>query len=240
MRIDEDRHVHPFQGTRNLDGMRDFAEAAIVKGLRAVCFTEHAPLPGWADASRHFLTEAELDRYIACAERLRDEYRGRLAIHIGLEADYHPRMHSHLRRLLSRYDWAHVGGSVHLHLPYWGDGIPQSESERTGFALALTREAVDSGFFHGINHLDFFRWHSHDYDPSPHREAYDALFARMVEKDVALELNTSGLSKEFRDMLPCVEVWKWSLAYPLKRCYGSDAHIPEQVAQFFERIYQPG
>ena len=56
------------------------------------------------------------------------------------------------------------------------------------------------------------------------------IFAAMVEHDVALELNTSGIRKPFASFLPCPEVWQWSLEYPLRRVYGSDAHKPEFVA----------
>ena len=42
--VDTDWHTHPFQGERNYDGMRRYAESALAKGLKRVIFTEHAPV----------------------------------------------------------------------------------------------------------------------------------------------------------------------------------------------------
>ena len=95
---------------------------------------------------------------------------------------------------------------------------------------SLSTELVETELFTTLNHLDFFRWKQEDYIPERHEERIRAIFDALLKHDVALELNTSGIRKHFASFLPRSEVWRWSLEYPLKRVYGSDAHKPEFVA----------
>lgn len=246
MDIDTDWHVHPFQTTRDLDGMRHYAEAALARGLRKVVFTEHAPLGPAAPANAHFLDDADLDRYIACAEQTRADYAGRLEIAIGVEADYHPALLGHLEPILARYPWDYVLGSVHPLTGHWAGAFAGLEGPAYAEkALAATSEAIDSGLFDTIAHLDFFRWRRENDDPDfylpeRHGDAFHAIFAKMAAAGVALELNTSGLNKRFGSFLPCRTVWDWSRAYPLRRAYGSDAHLPERVGESFDVAVRDG
>ena len=232
MLIDTDSHTHPFQGRRDYDGMREYAEAAVARGLKRVVFTEHAPLdPCFGFDSGHYLDEREYETYLACAERCRAEFSGVLDIGIGIEADYHPRNLDHVANLKRSYPLDYVGGSLHLHARFWKDETAGLSGDAY-FACALDRtlELIESGVYSTLNHLDFFRWKHDDYDPRRCEERIRDIFAAMVKHDVALELNTSGIRKNFASFLPCPEVWRWSLEYPLRRVYGSDAHKPEFVA----------
>ena len=230
--VDTDWHTHPFQGERNYDGMRRYAESALAKGLKRVIFTEHAPVdPRFGFSNRHHLNEREFETYLECAERCRAEFAGRLEIGIGVEADYHPRNLEYVAKLRENYPFDHVGGSLHLHAGFWADDVAGlSGDARMVYALERTLELVESGLFSGLNHLDFFRWRQPEYVPVRCEERYRAIFAAMVRCDVALELNTSGIHKDFASFLPCREVWDWSLEYPLRRTFGSDAHRPELIA----------
>ena len=232
MLIDTDSHTHPFQGERNYDGMRQYAEAAVKAGLRKVIFTEHTPIDSRFNFdNRHHLNFAEYETYLECAERCRAEFADRLEIGIGIEADYHPRNLEQVAKFRRDYPLDYVGGSLHLHAKFWKDDVGDlSGDARTAFALDRTLELVESGLFSTLNHLDFFRWKRDDYYPERHEERFREIFASMVKHDVALELNTSGVRKSFASFMPCPPVWQWSLEYPLCRVYGSDAHKPEYIA----------
>lgn len=232
MLIDTDSHTHPFQQSRDYDGMRQYAEAAVRANLRKVIFTEHAPVdPCFGFDSRHYLNEAEYETYLECAERCRAEFAGVLEVGIGIEADYHPRNLEQVARLKRDYPFEYVGGSLHLHARFWKeDTADLSGDAYFVYALDRTLALVESGLYSTLNHFDFFRWKRDGYDPSRFEERIRDIFAAMVEHDVALELNTSGIRKPFASFLPCPEVWQWSLEYPLRRVYGSDAHKPEFVA----------
>ena len=232
MHIDTDSHTHPFQGRRDCDGMRKYAEAAVAAGLKRVIFTEHAPMaPCFGFDDRHYLNAAEYATYLNCAERCRAEFAGVLDIGIGIEADYHPRNLEHVAKLKAEYPLDYVGGSLHLQARFWAEETAGlAGAARVDYALDRTLELVESGLYSTLNHLDFFRWKQpEDYDPRRHEERIRAIFAALLKHDVALELNTSGIRKPFASFLPRSEVWQWSLEYPLRRTYGSDAHKPEFV-----------
>ena len=232
MPIDTDSHTHPFQGNeRDYDGMRKYAEVAVERGLKRIVFTEHAPLaPCFGFDDRHYLNEREYETYLDCAERCREEFAGVLEIGIGIEADYHPRNLEQVARLKADYPFDHVGGSLHLHARFWAEETAGlTGPARVDYALDRTLELVESRLFSTLNHLDFFRWKQEDYVPERHEARIRAVFEALLKHDVALELNTSGVRKHFASFLPRPEVWQWSLEYPLKRTYGSDAHKPELV-----------
>jgi len=104
--------------------------------------------------------------------------------------------------------------------------------------MQLNIEAAESGLFHTIAHLDFFRWLNDKerfgcrdgvYDPSEYSELIYRLFALMEKSGISLELNSSGLYKGFASILPCRDILKMASAYKLNYVYGSDAHSPEMV-----------
>ena len=237
MKITADFHTHPFQTTRDYDGMMAMALRAIECGFDTICFTEHAPLAPQILCNRHHLNMEEYELYLKCAERCRRELAGKLKILIGIEADYHPDNLEQVARLRRDYPFDHVGGSLHIHAPFWKEiaaAVP--EEKRFDFVLDQTEKLIESGLYDSVNHLDFFRWKLvRDYVPKTREERYRDLFARMARRRMKLELNVSGIRKDFQSFLPCREVWDWSLDYPLERYYGSDAHDPSQLGCETER-----
>lgn len=218
-----DSHTHPFQQRRCYEELVLFAETALAKGFDGIIFTEHAPM--CVPTTSHHLNEKELELYLELGEECRKQYRGKLDILVGIEADYFPENLDYQAELIEKYRIPYVGGSLHFHLPFWASVIGNASPEkRMELALQQTFEMVKTGLYRTVNHLDFFRWKYPGYQPECYRDSFCALFEEMVRRDVALEWNSSGLRKEFASVLPCPEVWKWSLDYPLKRTFGSDAH----------------
>ena len=233
-----DSHTHPFQTDRSSPaGLCLYAENAIARGFSGIVFTEHAPMG--IPVSRHYLNESELENYLLWAEECKKKYSGKIEISIGLECDYLPENMDYLVRLLDRCKVSYAGGSLHLHADFWKDRIAGMDpASRTRFALGRTLDMVNTGIFHTVCHLDFFRWHQPEYHPEQFEDEYRAIFEAMVRHDMALEWNSSGLLKDFASGLPCELVWKWSLDYPLRRVFGSDSHKTELVGFQWETYEQ--
>ena len=120
---------------------------------------------------------------------------------------------------------------MHLHAGYWKPEVAgRTGADFTEYCLRQTLEAVRWGKFSTLHHLDFFRWkREDDFVPERFVNLLDEIFRTMLERDIALEYNTSGYLKEFCSALPCRYIWKFSKKYPLRRTFGSDAHKAERV-----------
>src|SRR5262245_46335203 len=92
---------------------REYVDQSIRAGLAEICFTDHQPLLRGRDPGLTMALE-ELPDYVAEVRALRDEYRGRLTIKLGLEADYFPDLVPETGALLAREDFDLVLGSVHF------------------------------------------------------------------------------------------------------------------------------
>ena len=233
-----DSHTHPFQTDRgSAAGLCRYAETAIVRGFSGIVFTEHAPMG--VPTSRHYLDEGELENYLRWADECKNKYAGKIKIVVGLECDYLPENMDHLVRMLDRCGVSYVGGSLHFHAPFWEKHLAGMDPfRRTRFALKQTLDMVNTGVFHTVCHLDFFRWHQQTYQPERFEDDFRVIFEAMARYDTALEWNSSGLLKDFASALPCERVWQWSLDYPLRRVFGSDAHTTEMIGFQWEKYEQ--
>lgn len=220
-----------------MEGVRDFAEAALAKHLRQIVFTEHAPLSAELQPSSHFLTEAEFSAYYECCLRAQQEYRGRLDIVIGAEFDYHPANLSMVQQILNTYPLAHTGGSLHLHGDYWNSILAQiPQDQQIQFALDQTLELVQSGHFSCLMHFDFFRWKIPGYRPENHLNTIDRIMKELVQSGMQMEVNTSGIHRDFRSFLPCMDVVARAKLAGVRLCCGSDAHEPQRIADHFSEL----
>ena len=100
--------------------------------------TDHIPLyflPVAERDPRLAMKEEEFDGYIAEVLELREEFRGSMAVRLGLEADYREGHEEELSRWLARADWDLVLGSVHWVAGGWIDA--------PGSAARFEKEGTD-------------------------------------------------------------------------------------------------
>ena len=119
-----DYHVHTFRCGHAGGKSRDFVLRAIERGLAEIAFTDHIPLYFLPPSQRDpklAMREDELDGYLREVEELREEFAGRIAVRLGLEADYAEGREEELARWLARADWDLVLGSVHWVAGAWID-----------------------------------------------------------------------------------------------------------------------
>ena len=130
---------------------REMAEAALAKGFDALGFSSHAMLP--QDDVDWVLTPEKAPRYAAEVRALADEYRSRLRILCGVEADYVPGGAEPSRAAYASVSPDYMIGSVHFVRAADGALVPvdliagaaavlcfpaQARAERgTGRAIAL-------------------------------------------------------------------------------------------------------
>lgn len=208
----------------------EYAEAAYRQGLHGLMVTCHNPMPdGFAHSVR--MSMNEFDDYLRMVFHARQQWRGRIDVRLGIEADYFPGYERWLETQLQMADFQYVLGSIHPQLAefrqrYWtGDAL---EFQRTYFRLLA--ESAETGLFDCLAHPDFVKNETPD-DWQPERIWDDICQAldRIAAAGVAMELNTSGKNKTVPEMNPFPQMLVQMCNRSIPVVIGADAHRPERV-----------
>lgn len=228
--------------------MHEYVEMAIDKGLATLTFLEHLET-AICYQPRTWLEEEDFDYYFQEGTRLRERYRGVIDIRLGVETGYNPLAVEAIQTNLRRYPWDFIGLSCHFFHHQGSDyNLLSHRQEKLAPLTAIGIDIVITSYFNALIeavetiecdvlcHLDaVLRHYPGIAFNASHRDQVETLLARIQEKDIALEINTSGI--DYRGTpFPA----SWIIAIALKRGIrlraGSDAHHPNQVGRHFARL----
>ena len=187
-------HTHTFRCHHAEGTEREYIETALGLGMKTLGFSDHSPYFFEGDYYSGFrMRSEELPGYVNTLTELREEYRGRIDIHIGLEAEYYPR---HFDKLL---EYVRSCGIEYLIL---GQHFTRNEYDGqsafyTGDDIAFMEEyssqvceALGTGVFSYVAHPDMPTY------TGAETERYELLCRRICEAaraaDVPVEFNLQG------------------------------------------------
>lgn len=232
-----DSHMHTPLCKHARGPLSAYAERAEQKGLRGITFTCHSPMPaGWDSALRMSLPQ--LPQYVDMVERTRDEFAGRVDVHLGLESDYFPGLEGWIADIHSRADFSYILGSVHALTKEFKarylDGSTRLEYEKSYFENLAN--AAETGLYDCLSHPDIVKIaHPKQYDVADHRDTIRRVLDRIAATGIAMELNTSGLNKSFPEMNPGMEMLSEMALRGIPAVIGSDSHDAHRVCAEFEQ-----
>lgn len=234
-----DYHVHTARCGHAGGTMREYAEAGLRRGLSEMVFTDHLPLyflPGEDPGPALAMTRAELPGYVEEVLALREEYRGRIDILLGIEADYAEGHEAALRELLSGHDWDVVLGSVHWVAGAWidaPDAARRHDTEGTIFLWweywRLVTKACATGLFDVMAHFDLPKKFGHRMPASLAASEERAVEAARAS-GVAVEVSSAGLRKPVEEEYPAPALLSRLACAGVPIVFSSDAHAPAEVA----------
>jgi histidinol-phosphatase (PHP family) len=239
-----DYHVHTFRCGHAGGASQDFVLRGIERGLSEIAFTDHVPLyflPPERRDPRLAMREEQFEDYLREVEDLREEFRGRIPVRLGLEADYAEGHEEALAQWLARADWDLVLGSVHWVAGDWIDA-PGSAArfEREGTEALydeyyrLLARAAATGLFDVLTHFDLPKKHGHR--PRAARlEAEEAALAAARGAGCAVEISSAGLRKPIAEIYPEPRLLQRIAALGIPVTFSSDAHAPAEVGWGYER-----
>ncbi|MFI5182425.1 MAG: histidinol-phosphatase HisJ family protein [Thermoanaerobaculia bacterium] len=240
-----DYHVHTARCGHAGGTMREFVESALARGLAEVAFTDHVPLyflPGDDPDPNLAMTRAELPGYVEEVRALGEEYRGRIDVLLGLEADYAEGHEAALRGLLEAYDWDVVLGSVHWVAGNWIDApgaATRHRDEGTVFLWweywRLVTKACATGLFDVMTHFDLPKKFGNRM-PDSLRAAESRAVEAARDTRVAIEVSSAGLRKTVGEEYPAPDLLGRLVAAGVPIVFSSDAHAPAEVAWGRKRI----
>ncbi len=242
-----DYHIHTFRCGHAGGASRDFVRHALERGLQEMAFTDHIPLYFLPERERDpklAMREEQFDEYIAEVRALRDEFRGVIAIRLGLEADYAEGHEKELERWLARADWDLVLGSVHWVAGDWIDAPGSArrfEKEGTETLYAeyyrLLAKAARSRQFDVLTHFDLPKKHGHR-PRAPLNDPEQEAIRATREAGCAVEISSAGLRKPVGEVYPEPRLLVKLVGAGVPMTFSSDAHAPTEVAWGYERTVE--
>ena len=246
--INGDHHIHTHLCNHASGAMEAYVLAAIKKGLQTMTFLEHLEC-GLVYSPQIWLTPELFTEYFRTGQDLKTKYAGQISVRMGVEIGWNPFAHKEIEKTLASFPFEHRGISCHFYFD--GEQHLNLLSRREDHIQALAAigpEKILTAYFRNLIdactkltcdklcHLDAALRHLPDIAlTQQHWELITELLELMRAKDIALEVNTSGY--ELRPHpYPAPEIIKLAAEKELSFIVGSDAHRPEQVGRYFERL----
>src|SRR5436190_24143142 len=216
----------------------DYAKRAVELGFKEIGFSDHSPMrqDDFDDWRMRF---DQLDEYVEKVRKAQRDF-SQLTIRLALEVDYLPGHEDWIRELASRHPWDYLIGSVHYVSDSWAVDSPfqlAKWKDRDAFEVwsvyfqRLTM-AAETGFFEIIGHPDLPKKFGH----RPARDCtplYENFLAAAKKHNCALDINTSGLRKNCKEIYPNRRLLELAFEKGVPITFGSDAHAPKEVGMNF-------
>ncbi len=244
MRVDSHMHT-PLCGHAYGEPL-EYALVALERGIDVITMTCHIPMEweafGQAGIRMH---RSQLDTYMgmvhAAAERSKEFG---VEVLCGIEAEVFPD-EAHLEpmdEILASYDFDFVLGSLHSHCRSYTGWL--KERGVTDDALKIDCyfrhliDGVQSGRYDSMSHPDVIRTYGvvREFHPAEHEEVIRDFLQAIVDQDICMEVNTSGLNKGAFEVHPDPLILDWASELGVKLTIGSDSHQPNSVGQHFDWI----
>lgn len=242
-----DLHTH-HQRCGHAEGtIEDYIEAAIKAGLQVIGISDHSPFFGEKSDHAHpgaAMAISQFEEYIQEVIRLKDKYRGRIDVLLGVESDFFPEHQTLYRQVYSGLPLDYVIGSVHyvrdLHIfdsRRWEQQADSLYEEDQEHYYALIQQSVHSGMFNIIGHMDGLKGNLPRAYPM-RTDLIDATLKLIAGAGIAIEINTSGKRKSCLAWFPSDEILERACYYGAQITFGSDSHSPWQVGFELELVRQ--
>lgn len=246
--ITEDGHVHTNLCHHARGEMEEYVQAAIEFGLRRIVFLEHLEA-GINNLESTWLTDNDFEYYHREGRRLKAKYQGKLEIGLGVEVGYNPKGKAELLQKLARHSWDRVGLSYHfLETDNGHLNMVSSKQENIAALDKFGVEKVIQLYYEGLRqaveelpgnllcHLDaVLRHHPPIQFTDEHIRRIDDLLDAVARKNMAVEVNTSGYRLK-NEPFPAQYLLKKVIKRGIPLVAGSDAHRPEDVGRYFDRL----
>jgi histidinol-phosphatase (PHP family) len=144
--------------------------------------------------------------------------------------------------ILAEYEWDFVLGSLHAqcrsYLTWLKKNKVNDDAMRIDSYFRHLKDGAQSGRYDSMSHPDVIRTYGvvSEFKPAEHEEVIRDFLQAVVDEDICMEVNTSGLTKGDFEVHPDPLILDWASEMGVKLTIGSDSHQPNSVGQFFDTI----
>ncbi|MBN1897577.1 MAG: histidinol-phosphatase [Spirochaetes bacterium] len=238
-----DYHLHTNLCGHAAGQIKDYVHQAEKLGLNEIGFADHFPMVYQPEFSvtlpQLTMTESDIESYLQMIASLKSQVR----IKKGFEIDYYEKDNLFFKKynnLYHRLDF--ILGSVHFFDEVAFDQKEfKDERDKIGLGQVWKHYFQEmenmikkhSSMIDVISHFDLPKKFK---DPLPEdlTNLLDQILDLIKEREMVLEINTSGLFKPVNEFYPSLDIIKKAHQKGIEFTAGSDAHAPDQVARGFD------
>lgn len=221
-------HTHTFRchHAKGLD--REYVEAAIKAGYTEMGFSDHSP---YIFPNEHYsdfrMRPEETEEYIESINRLKEEYRNKITIKTGFEAEYYPELFDKLLDFLSQFDYDYLILGQHFIKNEYDRGSFYCGNKTTSIEtldryISQTLEGLKTGRFSYFAHPDLIHFTG---SKKIYTEKMRYFTEELKKLDIPLECNFLGFWEKRH--YPNKDFWKIVAETGNPVIIGLDAHQPE-------------
>lgn len=245
MTIKFDLHTHHDRCGHAQGQIKDYIEAAIQNGLQVIGIADHSPYFSSEkdQLNPHIaMAKSEFPHYIQEVLQLKEAYAEKIDVLLGVESDFFPESVEKYRSNFDRYPFDYIIGSVHdvdgvsiFKRGRW-EGLSEAQKMKTKETYySLIKQSAQSGMFQILGHIDAMKGFYPEFS-TIQTKAVEHTLKVIGEHDIAIEVNTSGKTKDVGGWYPSDEILEMAKHYGVAVTFGSDAHDPHRVGDEFELV----
>jgi histidinol-phosphatase (PHP family) len=240
-----DLHTHHDRCGHAQGKIKDYIDAAIAAGFSVIGISDHSPYFGSQEDQAQpaiAMAKSEFPVYIAEVLQLKEAYASKIDVLLGVESDYFPEHVEVYRNEYKKYPFDYIIGSVHLsggvsifNRNRWKGLTEAQQIEQKEEYYRLIQESAKSGMFHILGHIDAMKGFYPSFSDIPTPKVNETLKV-IGEQGVAIEINTSGKTKDVGGWYPSDDILERALFYGVEVTFGSDSHIPERIGDDWDLV----
>lgn len=242
-----DLHTHHERCGHATGTIEDYVLAGIDAGLTVIGISDHSPY--FAREEDHYqpgiaMAKSEFGRYVDEVLRLKIKYEGRIEVLLGVESDFFPDEINAYREVYKLYPFDYIIGSVHqtrgisiFNRNRWKKLSDREQLEDKKEYYRQIRDSADDGLFQILGHIDAMKGYYPQFAEIRGAEAeIDAALQAVAKHDIAIEINTSGSTKDCGGWYPSDALLERALHFGVDVTFGSDAHVPSRVGDDWDNV----
>jgi len=240
--IVEDLHVHTQFSKDSKEEPERYITLAIERGIKYLGFSDHIDLDPTDKDYGYYRYEDALSSY----NMLKKKYENNLNLFFATEVTYQQDLEKSIEKNISGRPYDYIIGSVHRleGITFSGaHGMPFFKDKDENYSYNMYFDElyrmVNTDFFQIVGHFDIIKRHGvslyGSFKVEKYREKIKKILATIIEKNMVIEINSSGFRFGLGEQYPTNDIIKMFRDLGGREVtIGSDAHSISNFGAYLE------